>query len=244
MRDAALRFDTRPHESAVVVTARGTLDGGTSPALRGVLHKCLVEQPDAVILDLTGVTVADRTALSVLCAVARQASLWPAVPFAVVESRADVVGELRGWGIPRELAVRPTLAAALEAIDHDGARPTVREVLPPISGAAKHARAVTTDACLRWRCAELVGRACAVVTELISNASRHAGTVMTLRVSRRGRWLLVAVEDGGAALPEPRPMPDPAERAGRGLAIVAALSHRWGCLPTESGKVVWAALRV
>jgi anti-anti-sigma regulatory factor len=244
MRESSLRFDTEPHESAVLVAAHGTLDGSTAGALRGAMYKYLVEQPDAVVLDLTGTAVADRASLVVLSAVARQASLWPAVPFVVVESRPEVVDQLRRIGITRVLALRRTVTAALETIDHGEARPTVREILPPISGAARHARTVVTDACLRWGVADLVGSACAVVTELVSNASRHAGTTMTLRISRRGQWLLVAVEDGGTKLPEPRPMPGPADGgAGRGLALIEALSHRWGCLPTDSGKVVWAVLQ-
>ncbi|MEV0720280.1 STAS domain-containing protein [Asanoa sp. NPDC050611] len=244
MRESSLRFATEPHESAVVVTAHGTLDGTTSSALRGTLHKCLVDQPDAIVLDLTGTAVADRNSLTVLSAVARQASLWPAVPFVVVESRPDVLNQLRRLGIPRVLALRGTVRAALATIAHDGARPTVRELLPPISGAARHARTVVTEGCLRWGLADLVGSACAVVTELVSNATRHAGTTMTLRVSHRGRWLLVALEDGGVDLPERRAMPGPTDGdGGRGLALVEALTHRWGCLPTDAGKVVWAVLQ-
>ena len=38
--------------------------------------------------------------------------------------------------------------------------------------------------------------------------------------------------------------PDPKEEGGRGLFLVAALSQRWGWLPTQepAGKVVWCEL--
>ncbi|GIF74041.1 ATP-binding protein [Asanoa siamensis] len=245
MWEGSLLFDTVSHETVVVVTARGTLNGTTSSALSGVLRKRLAGHPDALVLDLAAVAVEDRASLLVLTAVARQASLWPAVPFAVVESRPEVVRSMHRLGIPRSLALIPSVAAALEVIDQGGARPSVREVLPPISGAARHARTVVTGACLEWGFADLVGPACAVVTEFVANATRHAGTTMTLRISRRSRWLLLAVEDGGTGVPEALPMPGADDGGnGRGLALVDALSHRWGWLPSDSGKVVWAVLGV
>jgi signal transduction histidine kinase len=66
---------------------------------------------------------------------------------------------------------------------------------------------VITEACLRWGFGDQVGPARVVVTEPVSNAVRHAATTMTLRVSRRGRWLLLAVEDGGPGLPVRPAMP-------------------------------------
>ncbi|MDG4825811.1 ATP-binding protein [Asanoa sp. WMMD1127] len=245
MRESQLRFAVESDERASVVTADGTLSAGTSSALRSTLHKCLVDQPSAVILDLTRIEVAERGCLTVLSAVARQASIWPAVPFVVVESRRDVLTDLDRLGFSRAVPVRPTVAAALESIDQGEAQPTVREILPPIRGAARHARAVITESCLSWGFAGVVGPACAVATELISNATRHADTTMTLRLSHRGRWLLLAVEDGGAGLPERLPMPAHDDGGpGRGLGLVEALSHRWGWLSTDAGKVVWAVLRV
>lgn len=244
MPDGLLRFDVVSVDTAAVVTARGTLSTATSHALRGVLYKCLAGQPGAVVLDLSGVAVADRGALLVLSAVARQASLWPGVPFAVVVSRPDIFGQMRRLSLLRAFPVRPTVAAALETIGQGEAQPTVREILPPITGAARHARSVITEACLRWGFGDQVGPACVVVTELVSNATRHAGTTMTLRVSRRGRWLLLAVEDGGPGLPARLAMPGIDDGgSGRGLALVEELSHRWGWLPTDSGKVVWAVLQ-
>jgi hypothetical protein len=31
---------------------------------------------------------------------------------------------------------------------------------------------------------------------------------------------------------------------GRGLLVVSALTHAWGCTPVPDGKVVWATLRI
>jgi hypothetical protein len=57
-----------------------------------------------------------------------------------------------------------------------------------------------------------------------------------------GPYVVCAVADPSAAAPVPR-QPDWLEETGRGLQVVASLSHRWGyCMaPGELGKVVWAA---
>ena len=34
----------------------------------------------------------------------------------------------------------------------------------------------------------------------------------------------------------------PSVDGGRGMFLVNATAHRWGCLPCEGGKVVWASL--
>jgi hypothetical protein len=58
-----------------------------------------------------------------------------------------------------------------------------------------------------------------------------------------GPCVLCAVADPSEALPVPRD-PDSLSESGRGLQVVASLSHRWGYCPApdHSGKVVWATI--
>lgn len=87
-----------------------------------------------------------------------------------------------------------------------------------------------------------------VLTELVSNALRHATPLPgeTVKVS----WELgadavrIAVSDGGAES-FPR-VNEPAGSAlgGRGLGIVARLSQRWGVLRDDAETTVWAELPV
>lgn len=243
MVEQALRFDVALLEAATVVRGLGTLGSATIGATHDTLLKCLAAHPKALIVDLAGVMVPDLMSLTVLAAVARQASIWPGVPFAVVATDGAVAGHLTRSGLGRTVGVRHTLAQALDAVDQHDALVTFREFLPPLRGAARHARSVVTEACVRWDLEQLVGSACVVVTELVTNAVQHADTTMWLRVSRRGRRLLLAVEDGGPGVPVRLPMPashDPAP--GRGLALVDEVADRWGHLATAHGKVVWAAL--
>jgi anti-anti-sigma regulatory factor len=240
----ALRVRIDALDEATLVTAAGTLNAATSSKLRTALHKCLVESPTALILELTEVVVTEPTALALLPAVARQASMWPGLPFAVVVQRGPVAEAIRRRGSARSFPVRETTVEALAAVAEVAAQPAVREFLPPLTGAARHARTVVTSACIQWRLDHMVGPACVVVSELVANATRHAGTTMTLRLSRRPRYLLIAVQDGSEEIPRMLPTPaDDDPSPGRGLTLVQGVAFRWGWLPTDSGKVVWAVLR-
>jgi anti-sigma regulatory factor (Ser/Thr protein kinase) len=83
-----------------------------------------------------------------------------------------------------------------------------------------------------------------VVTELASNAIRHARTAFTVRLSRTDGAVRVEVHDTGTGTPTER-LVGPTDITGRGLQIVAALSDEWGVVaePNGSGKTVWAAFR-
>jgi anti-sigma regulatory factor (Ser/Thr protein kinase) len=81
-----------------------------------------------------------------------------------------------------------------------------------------------------------------VVSELVTNAIRHAGQAGPINISlcatAKGN-LLVAVEDGSAEPPIPR---DPYDGGGYGLAVVAAEAITWGWRPHGRGKTVMATI--
>jgi hypothetical protein len=96
--------------------------------------------------------------------------------------------------------------------------------------------------------------AAAVVTELMTNALRHAlpqlpddsappsAWPIRLGLADPGPYVICAIADPSADLPAPR-QPEWQDEAGRGLLVVASLSDRWGycAAPADGGKVVWAA---
>jgi hypothetical protein len=86
------------------------------------------------------------------------------------------------------------------------------------------------------------------MSELVTNAVEHAGTELTVVVTRRGSGLQLAVADGAAEHPRltklRRPRRGyPLDERGRGLQTVDATATAWGSLPTPTGKVVWANLQ-
>jgi anti-sigma regulatory factor (Ser/Thr protein kinase) len=88
---------------------------------------------------------------------------------------------------------------------------------------------------------ELDGRedAAIVVSELATNAVRHADSPFRVTVSRSGGTVRISVRDAGSGIPEVR-RPAMETTNGRGLALVAAVSSSWGVAPAADGKVVWA----
>jgi anti-anti-sigma regulatory factor len=241
-----LRVHTYHLRAATLVAAAGELNRVSATRLRQVLLKCLADQPRAVIVDLSEVVVADLGPLVVLAAVAREASLWPGLPLLVSVPPGPVADALRRAGIDRTVPIRETPAAAIASIADADSVPTIRELLPPLPGAERRARTVTAQTCTRWRLEHLSEPACLIVSELVSNAVRHAGTTMTLRLSRRSRHLLIGVEDGSPVQPPATPLPAGAKpNDPRGLLLVDRIAQRWGSAPMESGgKVVWAVLRL
>ncbi len=81
-----------------------------------------------------------------------------------------------------------------------------------------------------------------VVSELTSNAVRHARTPFTLVVASDEEGLLLSVRDGADPWRAPVRGDVLAER-GRGLLLVEVLSAAWGvAVQAGSGKTVWARL--
>jgi serine/threonine-protein kinase RsbW len=85
-----------------------------------------------------------------------------------------------------------------------------------------------------------------VVSELMSNAVRHARPLSdgNLRVVWKVKNGVVEVEvtDGGSDS-SPRPAPRTVwAPSGRGLRIVRSLAHEWGVTEDRNGSTVWASL--
>jgi MEDS: MEthanogen/methylotroph, DcmR Sensory domain/Histidine kinase-like ATPase domain len=97
----------------------------------------------------------------------------------------------------------------------------------------------------RWGIAEeVVNDVALVLSELASNAVIHAGSPFFIRVQPRASAIRVAVQDQC-------PVPDTGgggmvAHAPHGLAVIQALSTRWGVhdTPDGTGKIVWAELPI
>jgi anti-anti-sigma regulatory factor len=222
----------------------GPLDGHGVAALRRSLLKCLAEQPDALIIDVSRLRVLDPVAMTVFVAVARQATSWPGTPVMLCAPTPHT-RTLLGRAAFRQLPVFVDAAAARsDARHHRVTLPSLRDELLPVTGAARQARNMATDACLRWELPDLIGPASTVMGELVTNAVVHAATVLTARLSLTDRYLHIAVRDGSVAVPRLHVGSTAAPTTGRGLRLVEAVTTSWGSLPADGGKVVWASLAV
>jgi hypothetical protein len=119
----------------------------------------------------------------------------------------------------------------------------------------RRARDFTLATLRRWGVAALADDMGVVVSELLTNALRHACQDGNCDAGRRvGGWpvrfgllcpgssVLCAVADPSPEVPVMRE-PDYLAETGRGLHVVASLSDSWGwTIPGQHGKVVWALL--
>ena len=107
---------------------------------------------------------------------------------------------------------------------------------------AAEARSFVADVLRDFGLTSLVADAVLVVSELATNAVRHAQTVFSVTVDCRTGGALLTLRDGSPH----HPLPVTAgqlDEAGRGLALVQLLSNDWGVsTQPDGGKLVWAHL--
>ncbi|MEU5145287.1 ATP-binding protein [Streptomyces sp. NPDC021139] len=127
----------------------------------------------------------------------------------------------------------------------DGEGDCAEWIFPAAPDAVRTARSLVRRTLDDWRLDSVGDIAALLVSELVTNALRHATGPIGVRVVRDPAGvagvLLVEVSD---------PLPDPPrERAarpddedGRGLQLVATAARRWGTRPGEAGKTVWFEL--
>jgi hypothetical protein len=114
----------------------------------------------------------------------------------------------------------------------------VRATFPAERDSPAHARRMAAATLRRWGCEDaLIDDVSLVVSELASNAVRHAGSAFSLALQMQGPLLRVTVADR-ASLPDTGLTPC----SPHGLCVVDSLSTGWGVEPAPQGKVVWAEL--
>ena len=121
--------------------------------------------------------------------------------------------------IPPSLTMSPLAQAVAMA------RLYVRDILPSLGG----------EGC--------VDNAQLAVSELVTNATLHARTPMTIDVARAGNGRIrISVRDGSTMVPQPRSYSRTAT-TGRGLRLIEAVCTAWGVDGLGEGegvgKVVW-----
>ena len=111
----------------------------------------------------------------------------------------------------------------------------------PVAESVPAARHFVVDVLRAWGLAALDADAAIVVSELTTNALRHAGSPFRAIIDRQHDGVRIGVEDT-ARDTLTRRSTDSDDPSGRGVDIIEALSRRWGSTELAAGKLVWAEL--
>ncbi|MDT0323186.1 SpoIIE family protein phosphatase [Streptomyces millisiae] len=101
------------------------------------------------------------------------------------------------------------------------------------------ARKAAAEQLVAWDLTEAAFVTELVVSELVTNAIRHAEPPIQLRLLRGETSLIIEVSDGSSTAPHLR-RARTFDEGGRGLLLVAQLTQQWGTRQTASGKTIWA----
>ncbi|MFF7160461.1 SpoIIE family protein phosphatase [Streptomyces sp. NPDC008086] len=133
---------------------------------------------------------------------------------------------------PDDIALLLTRTHAL------GAEHVVSWEVPVDPAAVADLRGRATRQVESWGFTELAMTTELIVSELVTNAIRYAEPPIRLRLIRDSR-LTCEVADASSTAPRLRHARS-TDEGGRGLFLVAQLSHRWGARYTPVGKIIWA----
>jgi len=116
--------------------------------------------------------------------------------------------------------------------------------LPPVPRAVPVSRQWVRETLALWRLADAAEPAEHLVSELVTNAIRHAhdgASVVVLLMYAAGKMRLEVRDHDPVNLPLVK-IPGSLNIGGRGLVLVEALADHWGVRVTDSGKSVWCEL--
>ncbi|MEU6165961.1 SpoIIE family protein phosphatase [Streptomyces tanashiensis] len=145
---------------------------------------------------------------------------------------AQIVAEL----VPDHVRDDATLLVVrTRALD---ARQVAAWELPSDPALVARARSMAAEQLGRWGLDDLAFTTELVVSELVTNAIRHASGPIGLRLIR-DRSLICEVSDSQHTSPHARYAGND-EEGGRGLFMVAQLTEHWGTRYLPTGKTIWA----
>ncbi|MGD9484782.1 ATP-binding protein [Streptomyces sp. TRM70308] len=119
--------------------------------------------------------------------------------------------------------------------------PTLIWNVPRAPGAFARARDLTRSTLRRWGCdADGTDVVVLLVSEMVTNAHRHADSDAALCLSPSPDGVQVSVQDASPRRPVRRAPDLTSGTGGLGLQILERLASRWGVEPHDPGKRVWA----
>jgi anti-anti-sigma regulatory factor len=240
-RGSEVRIRAAVVADACVLTVDGVLDETTYVPLRDAIVKAALDEPQAVIVDVTRLVVRDEAAWAVFTSARWQVAEWPDVPIGLVCAHDQGQNAVRRNGITRYVSVYPTLQSAVTELPADALRRYRRReqaTLPAMKSSAWRCRTLTSQWLTAWSRTDFIHAVSIVVTELVEMALADTTSPFSLRLETDGSTVAVAVQHLGI-LKMIRPELDDTVS---GLELVAANSRIWGNYTSAAGNTLWAVV--
>lgn len=205
-------------------------------ALQAAIADAAALCPRAVLIDLSEADVISTAAVRALGEARAMAPGWPRPALLVCGSSPEVEDALAS-----RLPVHPRREDGLAHADDRRSAPRHLVDLDSGTQSPAAARAAAADMVTALHLEPIGDDLALVVSELVTNAVRHAAPPVRLELQADAHRVTVAVADGSPGRPVSRVADDDAE-GGRGLRLVDLLAAETGVRPSPPGKTVWAAL--
>jgi anti-sigma regulatory factor (Ser/Thr protein kinase) len=214
-----------------VLSVRGPVGPREAATLVCAVERALAREPRGVVVDLREVTALDDSARERLSELGAMPSGWPRAALVLCPPTSLP-------GVPGTLTAADP-SAALEQVDARAARPRARIDVPHDTSGPAQARAAVAECAGRLGIEDLREDVVLVVSEMVTNAVRHAAPPVGLEIEATDVDVVIAVRDGSPRRPVPRVADEQAE-GGRGMMLVDLLTSDHGVRPQPPGKTVWA----
>lgn len=227
-----------------MLTVDGVLGDTTYLPLRDAIVNAALDEPNAVIVDITSLVVRDDPAWAVFTSARWQVAEWPDTPIGLVCAHDHGQKALRRNGITRYVPVYRTLQAAATELAADAARRyrlRVRAVLPAMKRSTAQCRQLTAQWLAEWARTDFSHAVSIVATELVEMALADTDGPLVLRLEFDGSTVTVAVQHSGSATPKAVRRKSHAGKV-TGLDLIAANCRVWGSHTSAAGTTVWVVL--
>jgi len=225
-----------------MLTLDGLLDGTTYVPLRDAIVKVALDEPLAVIIDVTKLTVRDDPAWAVFTSARWQIADWPDIPIGMVCAHERGQNALKRNGITRYVPAYTTVQTAVAELAADELRRYRRRAgasLPAVKSSIRRSRELTAEWLTAWSRTDFIHAVTAVAAELVELALADADNALSLRVESDGSTVAVAVQHVDMARTRLR---DSVDDAVSGLDLVAGNCRVWGSYTSAAGNTVWAVV--
>lgn len=241
-RQGELHIKATAAADSRLIILDGVLDGVTYAPLRDVIVKAALDEPPAVIVDVTDLSVRDDPAWAVFTSVRWQIAEWPDIPIGLVCAHDHGRNALHRNGITRYVPVHQTLDSAVAEIPADESRRyrrRARAVLPAAKSSTYRCRELTAQWLTAWSRSDFIRAASSVASEMVEMALLKTPRNLSLRLEADGSTVAVAVQH--AETGEASRQKGPCDTVSS-LDLVAANSRVWGSYTSATGHTVWAVV--